>query len=287
MYCTLIKKVNISKSEKLFKIGTNKETNYIAIGGSNGFIQIVDLDVSADTKKEKGSQISFNQSLKYHSDDISLLTWNDNYNKLTTCDKSGVIVVWKFVDNKWETEMINNREQSIVTDIKWNRQGQYLCFIYEDGHAIVGTVDGNRSWGNDIRNSLYLIEWSPDGTILLLASRNQDITILTSSGQQLGVIEIDEKLKNIDIASICWWSKYIDENKIITLQKHLMLAFVNGDILLYDDENDMNPFYIKTNLKQITKAEWNINGDALLFVALLMKEILKVVYLYIIQKENF
>ena len=122
MYCTLIKKVNISKSEKLFKIATNKETNYIAIGGSNGFIQIVDLDVSADTKKEKGSQISFNQSLKYHSDDISLLTWNDNYNKLTTCDKSGVIVVWKFVDNKWETEMINNREQSIVTDIKWNRQ---------------------------------------------------------------------------------------------------------------------------------------------------------------------
>ena len=262
MFCSLIKKVNISKSEKLYKIGTNKETNFIAIGGSNGFVQIVDLDVSADTKKDKGSQISFNQSLKYHNDDISLLTWNDNYNKLTTCDKSGVIVVWKFVDNKWETEMINNREQSTVTDIKWNRQGQYLCFIYEDGHAIVGTVDGNRSWGNDIRNSLYLIEWSPDGTILLLASRNQDITILTSSGQQLGVIEIDEKLKNVEMASICWWSKYIDENKIITLQKHLMLAFVNGDILLYDDENDMNPIYIKSNLNIITKAEWNVNGDA-------------------------
>ena len=260
MFCALIKKVNISKHEQMFKIGTNKETNYIAIGGSNGFLQIVDLDVSSDTKNQKG--VSFSQTLKYHSDDISLLTWNDNYNKLTTCDKSGVIVVWKFTDNKWETEMINNREQSTVTDIKWNRQGQYLCFIYEDGHAIVGTVDGNRSWGNDIRNSLYLIEWSPDGTILLLASRNENITILASSGQQLGVMEIEENLKNIELASISWWSKYIDENKIITLQKHLMLAFVNGDILLYDDENDMNPIYIKSNLKQITKAEWNINGDA-------------------------
>ena len=186
MFCALIKKVNISKHEQMFKIGTNKETNYIAIGGSNGFLQIVDLDVSSDTKNQKG--VSFSQTLKYHSDDISLLTWNDNYNKLTTCDKSGVIVVWKFTDNKWETEMINNREQSTVTDIKWNRQGQYLCFIYEDGHAIVGTVDGNRSWGNDIRNSLYLIEWSPDGTILLLASRNENITILASSGQQLGEV---------------------------------------------------------------------------------------------------
>ena len=261
MYCALIKKVNISKNEKLIKISTNKETNYIAIGGTNGFVQVVDLDVSSDQKNAKGGQLSFSQSLKYHNDDISLITWNDNYDKLTTCDKSGVIIVWKNVDNKWETEMINNREQSYVTDLKWNRQGQYLCFIYEDGHAIVGTVDGNRSWGNDIRNSLYLIEWSPDGNLILLASRNQNITILSSSGQQLGEVEIEEELKNIDIASMVWWSKYIDENKIITLKKHLMLAFINGDICLYDDENDISPVKIKTNLKKITKADWNINGD--------------------------
>ena len=261
MYCSLIKKVNISKNEKLNKISTNKETNYIAIGGTNGFVQVVDLDVSSDQKNAKGGQLSFSQSLKYHNDDITLITWNDNYDKLTTCDKSGVIIVWKCVDNKWETEMINNREQSYVTDLKWNRQGQYLCFIYEDGHAIVGTVDGNRSWGNDIRNSLYLIEWSPDGTLILLASRNQNITILSSSGQQLGEVEIDEALRNIDIASMVWWSKYIDENKIITLKKHLMLSFINGEICLYDDENDINPFKFKTTLKKITKADWNINGD--------------------------
>ena len=202
MYCSLIKKVNISKNEKLIKIATNKETNYIAIGGTNGFVQIVDLDVSSDSKNQKGGQLSFSQSLKYHNDDITLITWNDNFDKLTTCDKSGVIIVWKCVDNKWETEMINNREQSSVTDLKWNRQGQYLCFIYEDGHAIVGTVDGNRSWGNDIKTSLYLVEWSPDGNLILLASRNQNITILSSSGQQLGEIEIDEELKGFDITSM-------------------------------------------------------------------------------------
>ena len=261
MFCSLIKKVNISKNEKLSKISTNKETNYIAIGGTNGFVQVVDLDVSCETKSSKGRPLNFSQSLKYHNDDITLVTWNDNFDKLTTCDKSGVIIVWKSVDNKWETEMINNREQSYVTDLKWNRQGQYLCFIYEDGHAIVGTVDGNRSWGNDIRNSLYLIEWSPDGNLILLASRNQNITILSSSGQQLGEVEIEESLRNVDIASMVWWSKYIDETKIITLKKHLMLAFVNGEICLYDDENDKAPIKLKTHLKKITKAEWNVNGD--------------------------
>ena len=54
--------------------------------------------------------------------------------------------------------MINNREQSSITDLKQNRQGQYLCFIYEDGHTIEGIEDGNRSWGNDIKASLYLVE---------------------------------------------------------------------------------------------------------------------------------
>ena len=125
--------------------------------------------------------------------------------------------------------MINNREQSIVTDIKWNRQGQYLCFIYEDGHAIVGTVDGNRSWGNDIRNSLYLIEWSPDGTILLLASRNQDITILTSSGQQLGVIEINENLKNIECVAKGRNEDIADTNQYKFIYNYREMNYIAGD----------------------------------------------------------
>ena len=40
-----------------------------------------------------------------------------------------------------------------------------------------------------------------------------------------------------------------------------MFAFVNGDICLYDDENDTSPIRYKINLKKVTKAEWNVNGD--------------------------
>ena len=90
------------------------------------------------------------------------------------------------INNRWETEMINNREQSEVTDIKWSKQGEYLCFIYEDGYAIVGTVEGSRSWGNDIRNSLYLLEWSPDGSKILLVSHQSNIIILSNTCLQLG-----------------------------------------------------------------------------------------------------
>lgn len=259
MYAALIKKVNVSKSERLTRMATNKATNFIGIGGTNGFVQIVNLDVTKN--KEQGNQLSFTQTLEYHSDDITIVCWNDVYNKLTTCDKNGVIIVWKTIEGKWETEMINNREQSYVTDIKWNKQGSYLCFIYEDGHAIVGTVEGNRSWGNDIRNSLYLVEWSPDGNLILLASRNSNLIILSASGQQLGEVIIPPTLKEVELASIEWWSKYIDDTKSITLNKHLMLSFKDGSIALYDDQNDMEPIIFKTNIKVLYEAEWNGNGD--------------------------
>ena len=255
MYCTLIKKVNVTKSDKLTKISHNKLTNLIGIGGTNGFVQVVNLDITSQ------NQLTSKQTLESHSSEITLLRWNDQFNKLTTCDSSGVIIVWRLNNNVWETEMINNREQSYVTDLKWSNQGHYLCFIYEDGHAIVGTVEGNRSWGNDIRNSLYLIEWSPDDNNILLASKNSNIIILTAMGQQLGELIIEPSLFNVQISSLSWWSNYISDSRNITLKKHLMLAFKNGTVALYDNEDDRNPFIIKTNLFDVNKAEWNLGGD--------------------------
>ena len=255
MYCTLIKKVNVTKSDKLTKISHNKLTNLIGIGGTNGFVQVVNLDITSQ------NQLTSKQTLESHSSEITLLRWNDQFNKLTTCDSSGVIIVWRLNNNVWETEMINNREQSYVTDLKWSNQGHYLCFIYEDGHAIVGTVEGNRSWGNDIRNSLYLIEWSPDDNNILLASKNSNIIILTAMGQQLGELIIEPSLFNVQISSLNWWSNYISDSRNITLKKHLMLAFKNGTVALYDNEDDRMPFIIKTNLFDVNKAEWNLGGD--------------------------
>ena len=103
MYCTLIKKVNVTKSDKLTKISHNKLTNLIGIGGTNGFVQVVNLDITSQ------NQLTSKQTLESHSSEITLLRWNDQFNKLTTCDSSGVIIVWRLNNNVWETEMINNR----------------------------------------------------------------------------------------------------------------------------------------------------------------------------------
>ncbi len=36
----------------------------------------------------------------------------------------------------WYEEMINNRNKSVVRDMKWNADGQKICIIYEDGKKI-------------------------------------------------------------------------------------------------------------------------------------------------------
>ena len=70
------------------------------------------------------------QNLSHHKKKIIILNWNEVYDKLTTCDDDGVIIVWKHADKgHWDTEMINNRDASFVSDLKWNKQGTYLCFM--------------------------------------------------------------------------------------------------------------------------------------------------------------
>jgi hypothetical protein len=38
-----------------------------------------------------------------------------------------------------------------------------ICIVYEDGAVIVGSVDGNRLWGKELKVTLAFVEWSPDG----------------------------------------------------------------------------------------------------------------------------
>ena len=69
-------------------------------------MEVMNLDITSQ------NQLSLKQTLESHSSEITFLKLNDHFNKLITYDSSGVIIVWRLNKNQWETEMINNREQS-------------------------------------------------------------------------------------------------------------------------------------------------------------------------------
>lgn len=130
MFCCLFKKVTVHNTAKLSQINCNSHTHALGIGGSDGFVKVIQIDLLKSKSEANNNNLTFTQNLVCHKKKIIVLCWNDNYDKLTTCDEEGVIIVWKLTEeNKWETEMINNREVSFVSSLKWSKQGNYLCFM--------------------------------------------------------------------------------------------------------------------------------------------------------------
>ena len=72
---------------------------------------------------------------------------------------------------------------------------------------------------------------------------------------------MSESIKNLEIVNINWWggNNNYYENEIFQ-RKHLMIAFKNGIVILIDDETDEDPIVIRTELKKITKTQWEVDG---------------------------
>lgn len=65
----------------------------------------------------------------------------------------------------------------------WTADGQQICIVYEDGAIIVGSVDGNRIWGKELKNtSLTGVQWNPDGRLLLFSLKNGEVHLYDNQG---------------------------------------------------------------------------------------------------------
>ena len=79
--------------------------------------------------------------------------------------------------------MVNNRNRSSVSHMRWNKDGQKICIVYQDGAVIVGSVDGNRVWGKELRSmNLTHVQWSPDSRVILFGNSQGEILIYDSHG---------------------------------------------------------------------------------------------------------
>lgn len=64
---------------------------------------------------------------------MQVAAWNEPYQKLTTSDSNGLIIVWLTQRDSWYEEMINNRNKSVVVDMAWSHNGTKIAIAYEDG----------------------------------------------------------------------------------------------------------------------------------------------------------
>uniref|UniRef100_A0A672PVM6 IFT121/TULP4 N-terminal domain-containing protein n=1 Tax=Sinocyclocheilus grahami TaxID=75366 RepID=A0A672PVM6_SINGR len=140
MFIYLSKNIAIPNNTVLKCVSWNKDQGFIACGGEDGLLKVLKLETYTDDAKLKGlaapGNLSMNQTLEGHSGAVQVVTWNEQYQKLTTSDQNGLIIVWMLYK-----EMINNRNKSVVRSMSWNADGLKICIVYEDGAVIVGSVD--------------------------------------------------------------------------------------------------------------------------------------------------
>lgn len=61
---------------------------------------------------------------------VILVKWNEPYQKLASCDSSGVIFVWIKYEGRWSIELINDRNTR-VTHFSWSHDGRMALICYQ------------------------------------------------------------------------------------------------------------------------------------------------------------
>ncbi|XP_048590308.1 WD repeat-containing protein 35-like isoform X2 [Nematostella vectensis] len=269
MFIYLSKKIAIPNNTRLKCLAWNREQGYIACGGEEGLLKVLKLETQqGKDSKLKGlaapSNLSMNQTLEGHTGAVQVVTWNEQFQKLTTSDQYGLIIVWILYKGSWYEEMINNRNRSVVRDMKWNADGQKICIVYEDGAVIVGSVDGNRIWGKELKGvQLSNVEWSPDGKNIIFGMANGEVQIFDNQGNfctKLTLFCLTNVTGAVRITGINWYSGadgYSDADIPC-----LAICFDNGRMQIMRHELDESPVLIDTSM-MVVRIQWNSNGSVL------------------------
>ncbi|XP_063529185.1 WD repeat-containing protein 35 [Cydia strobilella] len=252
MFIYMSKKIAIPKQSNVTCISWNHSSGYIAVGGEEGMLKVLKLESGG------GGNLSMNLSLEGHTGQLQVAIWNEVYQKLTTSDEHGVIIVWMLYKGSWYEEMINNRNKSTVSSMAWGSDGQKICIAYEDGAVIVGSVDGSRVWGKDIKGpGLTAVQWSPDNTQLLFALVGGELQLYDDQGNLTMPVAINGVTASMEVVAMDWYAGKAPPNRPV-----LMICYKSGIILLMKNCVEEDSIVVETNMMAID-CHWNHNGTVL------------------------
>lgn len=284
MYAFLVKKIAIPGNQKVKTLAWNPEHGWLACGGDDGLLKVLKLDAAAGKEAPTSGgvrgvaaaiNLSGNTTLVGHRGSVCVATWNAEHRKLTTADSNGLIIVWVPHKGAWLEDMINNRGKSVVRDMRWRSNGEEICIAYEDGHVILGGVDGTRRWHKDLGIPLTHVEWAPDGRWLLFASGEGGVTVYTQQGARIGSLELHALADlavapadgsgpavppRVPVAALEWYDGA--EGYAYPDIPCLAVAFENGRVQLMREADDPKPVLLDTGLR-LSQCKWNTSGTVL------------------------
>uniref|UniRef100_T1GL37 SOCS box domain-containing protein n=1 Tax=Megaselia scalaris TaxID=36166 RepID=T1GL37_MEGSC len=218
-----------------------------------------------------------NYNLRGHrSDQVILVKWNEPYQKLASCDSSGIIFVWIKYEGRWSIELINDRNTP-VTHFSWSHDGRMALICYQDGFVLVGSVAGQRYWSSmlNVESTITCGIWTPDDQQVYFGTTHGQIIVMDVHGAMVSQVHL---CNDVGITSMAWSCEKFkmeeaEENEpgVTNASKRsfvLAVCFQNGNIFLLKSYDDILPIQIETSLNGALGLvmEWS-NSRELLAVA--------------------
>ncbi|XP_053212974.1 tubby-related protein 4-like [Panonychus citri] len=289
-----------SQDEDSWKLNRTNyyQDGWIALGTSRGIVGVT--FTTCRTSKLPALELPprTNYNLRGHRSEVTLVKWNEPYQKLASCDSSGIIFVWIKYEGRWSVELINDRNTQVI-DFAWSHDGRMALICYIDGFVLIGSVAGQRYW-----SSLLNLEscsttcgiWTPDDQQVIFGTSNGSILVIDINGTIVAQLSIRE---HHSILSMAWSSEKFkmedieEENNTVNRNTNnyannvftnesdqsdqmiqgstngpsprvyvLSICFDDGILYLLKNYDDICPITVRTNLNTI-KMEWSNKGDIL------------------------
>ncbi|XP_071440315.1 tubby-related protein 4 isoform X2 [Hetaerina americana] len=242
------------------------QEGWLATGNVRGIVGVT--FTTSHCRKGAESPLRTNYNLRGHRSEVILVKWNEPYQKLASCDSSGIIFVWIKYEGRWSIELINDRNTP-VTHFSWSHDGRMALICYQDGFVLVGSVAGQRYWSSmlNLESTITCGIWTPDDQQVYFGTTSGQIIVMDVHGAMVSQVQLPGDVAITEMAWSCEKFKMEESDEQEGEDRVFVLAVClkNGFIYLMKNFDDVSPIQVHTGLCGINM-EWS-NSRELLAVA--------------------
>ncbi|XP_043486232.1 tubby-related protein 4 isoform X1 [Polistes fuscatus] len=248
------------------------QEGWLATGNARGLVGVTFTTSHCRTRAAE-LPLRANYNLRGHRSEVIFVKWNEPYQKLASCDSSGVIFVWIKYEGRWSIELINDRNTP-VTHFSWSHDGRMALICYRDGFVLVGSVGGQRYWSSMLNGKATITcgIWTPDDQQVYFGTTAGQLIVMDVHGAMVSEVQL-----GAGVTSMAWSAEKFtmeegdedftsDRSRRDERNYVLAVCLADGNIVMLRSFDDVSPITIFTNLKTPLHAEWS-NSRKLLAIA--------------------